>query len=81
MINPWTSTPSILNSVLDLFYSTNQLIDTTDTTAVKTAKLQLSELAKIIFQSFNERLEWLGRCAYYIVQSMTNTNRTQSNSS
>jgi nuclear pore complex protein Nup133 len=65
MINPWTSTPAVINSVLELFYFTAQYIDTVTITGndakASASSSQLPELAKILFQCISERLDWLRR--------------------
>ena len=66
MIDPWTSQPTVIDIVTELFESTTKLIEKPSgeaepSAALKKAKEQLPELATVLFGTYQERLRWLGR--------------------
>ncbi|KAJ7109426.1 hypothetical protein C8R44DRAFT_634983 [Mycena epipterygia] len=65
MIDPWTSSPAIIDVVLGLFESTTKVLDSSARAGVglernSHASSQLPELATILFACIQERLDWLG---------------------
>ncbi|KAI0797979.1 hypothetical protein C8Q75DRAFT_801881 [Abortiporus biennis] len=64
LIRPWTSQPSIIEIVSELFSLTTKFVEDSPADAqpskTKTeAKGQLPQLASILFNCYNERLQWL----------------------
>ncbi|KAJ7449858.1 hypothetical protein FB451DRAFT_741132 [Mycena latifolia] len=65
MIDPWTSSPAIIDVVLGLFESTTNVLDSSARAGVvlernSDSNSQLPELATILFACIQERLDWLG---------------------
>ncbi|KAJ7111560.1 hypothetical protein C8R43DRAFT_1091558 [Mycena crocata] len=65
MIDPWTSSPAIIDVALGLFESTTKIVDSSArggvTLEINThLNNQLPELATILFACIQERLDWLG---------------------
>jgi hypothetical protein len=65
MIDPWTSGPAIIDSILELFVVTARFIDANaeDESRTMVTKSQLPDLAKDLFKAVQERLDWLERLA------------------
>jgi nuclear pore complex protein Nup133 len=66
MIDPWTSSPAIIDVVLGLFESTTKVLDSSSRAGVvlernNNSNSQLPELATILFACIQERLDWLCR--------------------
>jgi nuclear pore complex protein Nup133 len=67
MIKPWTSRPSVIDLVLELFNTTAMVVETpTDMDSGARGKKeqplsQLPELASLLFACIKERLDWLNR--------------------
>lgn len=65
MLNPWTSEPKLVESVLTLFFKSTQVVEDTSGSendpSTSTLVSQLPELAEIAFRCMKERLDWLGR--------------------
>lgn len=64
MIDPWTSSTSIIDVVLGLFESTTRVLDSSARAGVASERnndsnTQLPELATILFACIQERLDWL----------------------
>ncbi|KAJ6547586.1 hypothetical protein B0H19DRAFT_1266498 [Mycena capillaripes] len=64
MIDPWTSSPAIIDVILGLFESTTKVLDSSTRAGVvlernNFANSQLPELATILFACIQERLDWL----------------------
>ncbi|KAJ7940617.1 Non-repetitive/WGA-negative nucleoporin C-terminal-domain-containing protein [Mycena leptocephala] len=64
MIDPWTSSPAIIDVILGLFESTTKVLDSSTRAGVALerntyANSQLPELASILFACIQERLDWL----------------------
>jgi nuclear pore complex protein Nup133 len=76
MIKPWSSQPAIIDVVLGLFDTTTKAIDSStpgdDTNDNTEPNIQLPDLAAILFACIQERLDWLGRYAIYILRSNAN---------
>ncbi|KAJ7452358.1 hypothetical protein B0H11DRAFT_1742097 [Mycena galericulata] len=65
MIDPWTSSPAIIDVIIGLFESTTGVLDSSARSGVvlernNYSKTQLPELATILFACIQERLDWLG---------------------
>ncbi|KAJ7632668.1 hypothetical protein FB45DRAFT_978375 [Roridomyces roridus] len=65
MIDPWTSSPAIIDVVLGLFESTTGVLDSSARSGVvpernELSKSQLPDLAAVLFACIQERLDWLG---------------------
>ncbi|KAI0780884.1 Non-repetitive/WGA-negative nucleoporin C-terminal-domain-containing protein [Trametes elegans] len=65
MIDPWTSQPDVIDIADELFSVTAQLVeapsgDTESSQSKSVPRQQLPELASCLFQSIQERLDWLG---------------------
>ena len=75
MIKGWTSRRKALNCINELFDETGKVIeapadlDTADRRAKDLPMRQLPELASLLFETMQERLEWVkryvSRIAYY----------------
>ena len=66
MIDPWTSQPSVIDIVTELFETTARLVekpagDANPTPSIQQAREQLPNLAAVLFASYKEWLDWLGR--------------------
>lgn len=66
MIDPWTSSPAIIDVIIGLFESTTGVLDSSARSGVilernNHSKNQLPELATVLFACIQERLDWLGR--------------------
>lgn len=66
-LQPWTSTPTVLDIICELFDATTKLVEASSNDLQPSrrrteAKGQLPELASVLFSAFQERLQWLGRC-------------------
>ena len=66
MINPWSSKPAVIETLLDLFNATTRCIDTLspeDSLATRETepKTQMPELAALLLACLEERLSWLRR--------------------
>ncbi|KAH8116942.1 Non-repetitive/WGA-negative nucleoporin C-terminal-domain-containing protein [Phellopilus nigrolimitatus] len=64
MLNSWTSTPPVIDIVLDFFnLADKRLVETPPENAenaiVREVRSQLPKLAAVVFRCFQERLEWL----------------------
>ncbi|KAJ7046830.1 hypothetical protein C8F04DRAFT_1227029 [Mycena alexandri] len=64
MIDPWTSSPAVIDVVLGLFESTTKVLDSSTRAGVvleqnSYAHSQLPELATVFFACIQERLDWL----------------------
>ncbi|KAF7363465.1 Methyltransferase type 11 [Mycena sanguinolenta] len=63
MIDPWTSSPAVIDVILGLFESTTRVLDSTPAGVFlernSYANSQLPELATVLFASIQERLNWL----------------------
>ncbi|KZT09491.1 uncharacterized protein LAESUDRAFT_646564 [Laetiporus sulphureus 93-53] len=64
LINPWSSSPEIIDAVCELFYSTARLAevpsaDPETMQSISDAKDQLPDLASVLFGCIQERLLWL----------------------
>ncbi|KAJ7774888.1 hypothetical protein B0H16DRAFT_78349 [Mycena metata] len=64
MIDPWTSSPAVIDVVLGLFESTTKILDSSTRAGVvleqnSYAHSQLPELATVFFACIQERLDWL----------------------
>jgi nuclear pore complex protein Nup133 len=77
VIDPWTSQPAVIDTVLDLFEGATRYIETPTpspgASAVKGGPIdQLPELASVLLACIQERLEWLGRynLAFIIINSV-----------
>lgn len=73
MIDPWTSQPTIIDIVAELFETTAKLVESPSADAdpspsKDTAKAQLPELASSLFSIYHEQLEWLSR---YVLCSLS----------
>ncbi|KAJ6596941.1 hypothetical protein DFH09DRAFT_1403501 [Mycena vulgaris] len=65
MIDPWTSSPAIIDVVLGLFESTTKVLDSSARAGVilernSQSNSQMPELATLLFACIQERLDWLG---------------------
>ncbi|KAF7338280.1 Methyltransferase type 11 [Mycena venus] len=68
MIDPWTSSPAVIDVILGLFESTTKVLDSSTRAGVvlernSYANSQLPELATILFACIQERLDWLASAA------------------
>jgi nuclear pore complex protein Nup133 len=66
LIDPWTSSPALIDVILGLFESTTKVLDSSTRAGVvlernSYANSQLPELATILFACVQERLDWLAR--------------------
>ncbi|KAF8212214.1 hypothetical protein K438DRAFT_1708496 [Mycena galopus ATCC 62051] len=64
MIDPWTSSPAVIDVILSLFESTTKVLDSSTRAGVvlqrnSYANSQLPDLATILFACIQERLNWL----------------------
>ncbi|KAJ7905514.1 Non-repetitive/WGA-negative nucleoporin C-terminal-domain-containing protein [Mycena olivaceomarginata] len=64
LIDPWTSSPALIDVILGLFESTTKVLDSSTRAGVvlernSYANSQLPELATILFACVQERLDWL----------------------
>ncbi|KAJ7172457.1 methyltransferase type 11 [Mycena filopes] len=64
MIDPWTSSPAVIDVVLGLFESTTKVLDSSTRAGVVLEQntytsSQLPELASVLFACIQERLDWL----------------------
>ena len=80
MIEPWTSQPTIIDIVTELFEDTIKLVETPSSDvgpskAKEEAKTQLPELAGLLFATYQERLDWLGR--FVIIPNPGGENRSE----
>jgi len=64
LINPWTSQPVIVDTLFGLFEGTTRCIEA-DSEASEGNSEQLPELASILLACIQERLDWLGRFAFF----------------
>ncbi|KAJ6630853.1 hypothetical protein B0H10DRAFT_2160229 [Mycena sp. CBHHK59/15] len=65
MIEPWTSSPAIIDVVLGLFESTAKVLDSASKGGVASQRTnysnsQLPELSTVLFACIQESLDWLG---------------------
>jgi nuclear pore complex protein Nup133 len=72
MLKPWTSRNTVIEIVMGLFDTTTKLVESpsADSEAVRMGSepnKQLPELAAVLFSCVHERLEWLRRFVYIIV--------------
>jgi nuclear pore complex protein Nup133 len=69
MIKPWSSRPSIIDTVLNLFDLTSKCVESTPESRThardKEPLSQLPPLAGVLFECIKERLDWLSR---YMIQ-------------
>lgn len=65
MLQAWTSSPAVVEIVLDFFKLMDKLLEDSGAnshgTIAKEARNQLPPLAAAVFRSFQERLDWLER--------------------
>ncbi|KAJ7685205.1 hypothetical protein DFH06DRAFT_34186 [Mycena polygramma] len=64
MVDPWTSSPAIIDVIVGLFESTNKILESSLRAGVviersSHANNQLPELATVLFACVQERLDWL----------------------
>ena len=65
MLNPWTSTPVIVEIVLDFFNLSVELLNKippeSEDDTIRETRSKLPSLAGSVFRCFQERLSWLER--------------------
>ena len=76
MVDPWTSVPFVIDTVLTLFETSARVVETTvpaSTGSYRTGKpySQLPELAAQLFACVQERLDWLSRYSVLFPQGLT----------
>jgi nuclear pore complex protein Nup133 len=66
IIQPWSSTPAIIESVYELFSATTRFVEYSDEDLSGNSEpaSQLPHLAGTLFACMQERLDWLGRCEF-----------------
>ena len=72
MIDPWTSQVQVIDIVSELYERTAKLVeapgpDAPQSKAVAKARRQLPELVGVLFATYHERLNWLGRLVDFAV--------------
>jgi nuclear pore complex protein Nup133 len=69
MISPWSSEPSVIDAVLELFHTTTRFVEYTDADqGGSEPNRQLPRLAGVLFAAIRERLNWLGRLVSSLFQ-------------
>ncbi|KAF9013861.1 hypothetical protein BDQ17DRAFT_1320576 [Cyathus striatus] len=65
MIKPWTSRPAVIDVVLSLFDASTKTVEpsATEHNSKKEPYNQLPELASVLFECIQERIDWLGSSA------------------
>lgn len=69
MINPWTSTSSIIDGIIALFDTTTGI----STVVTKDSELhhQVPELAEVLFACISQRVERLAMLVFYVLMVLT----------
>ena len=80
MHDPWTAQTRTINQVVELFELTTAVVHahktggSVDTVTEGMIKMQMAELASVLFKCCYDRLEWLKRCAASKCAQNTSTN-------
>jgi hypothetical protein len=77
MLGPWTSKPAVIDIVLGLFDNTTRFVESSESGGDQNLLAQLPELASILFACIQERLDWLERRVFDVldVDQVTNNER------